>query len=98
MEKHFLCSVFSRQKLDIINDQHIHLHIKIGKALYVSVLDGIHKLVYKFFRRNIQHKFILGTVLISLPIAWIKWVLPKPTPPYTIRGLKDVMPGLVATA
>ena len=30
---------------------------------------------------------------ILLPIAWIKWVLPRPTPPYIIKGLKEFLPG-----
>src|SRR3989344_1093859 len=31
--------------------------------------------------------FPLWNVLISLPIIWIRWVFPKPTPPYTKKGL-----------
>ncbi len=36
--------------------------------------------------------------LISTPIACDKCVLPKPTPPYINNGLKEVPPGLLATA
>ena len=35
---------------------------------------------------------------ISIPIAFAKWVLPKPTPPNTRKGLNDVPPGLLETA
>ena len=36
-------------------------------------------------------------LIISLPVACIKWVLPKPTPPYKNRGLY-FSPGWLATA
>ena len=36
--------------------------------------------------------------LISTPIACAKCVFPKPTPPNISKGLKEVPPGLLATA
>ena len=36
--------------------------------------------------------------LISIPIAFAKCVLPNPTPPKIKNGLKEVPPGLLATA
>ena len=36
--------------------------------------------------------------LISIPIAFARWVFPKPTPPKIRNGLKDVPPGLFETA
>ena len=36
--------------------------------------------------------------LTSIPIAFAKWVLPRPTPPKTKNGLNEVPPGLLATA
>src|SRR5690606_30857578 len=63
MEKHLLRPILARQKLNIIDDQYINLHVKICKAFYVAVFDGIHKLVYKLFRRHIQDELILRAVL-----------------------------------
>ena len=34
---------------------------------------------------------------ILFPMAWIRWVLPRPTPPYIIKGLKELSPGFSAT-
>ena len=36
--------------------------------------------------------------MISIPIAFARWVFPKPTPPKIKNGLKDVPPGLFDTA
>src|SRR6478609_8468926 len=33
---------------------------------------------------------------MALPMAWIRWVLPRPTPPYRNNGLYEV-PGFSAT-
>ena len=35
---------------------------------------------------------------MSTPIAWTRWVFPRPTPPYINNGLNEVPPGLFATA
>src|SRR5690606_38584481 len=62
MEEHLLCPVLTCQKLNIINDQDIDLHVKIREAFNVPILDGIHKLVHKFFRRYIQDELVFQTV------------------------------------
>ena len=42
--------------------------------------------------------FLLGSVFITLfPMACIRCVFPRPTPPYIISGLKELCPRLLAT-
>ena len=62
MEEHFLCSVLARQKLDVIDDQDVYLHVKIGEVLHVAIFDGIHELVHKLFRRHVEHKFFSRSI------------------------------------
>ena len=51
------------------------------------------------FSEEIYNTVLSGYLsLISTPIACAKWVLPRPTPPYINKGLKEVPPGLFATA
>ena len=62
VEKHLLGSTFSSQKLDVIDDQYIHLHVKVCKRFDVSIFNAIHKLIDKFFWRNIEYKLFIRTI------------------------------------
>ena len=62
VKKHLLRTVFPCQKLDVVDDQHVHLHVEVGEALHVALLDGVHELVHKFFGRNVEDKFFLRSV------------------------------------
>ena len=62
VEEHFLCSILSSQKLNIINDQHIYLHVEVSEAFYIPVFDGIHELIHEFLGGNIKDELILRSV------------------------------------
>jgi hypothetical protein len=66
VKKFFLNAFFAREKLDVINQQHIGLPIFFAKADKLVVLQRINVFVREFFRRNISNArgfFARGNVL-----------------------------------
>ena len=56
VEEAFLCLFLARQKLHIVEHQHVHLQVKIHEALHIVVANGFNELVREFLARNVQHK------------------------------------------
>src|SRR5690606_41244683 len=63
VKENLLCLAFSFKKLNVIQNKHIYLQIKIGKLLNIIGLDGFKKLIGKLLGRYIQHKFALQLFL-----------------------------------
>ena len=58
MEKFFLGTFFINNKLNIVNEQHIHVPVflpEFGGSDVVLVADGVNQLVGKFFAGDVNH-------------------------------------------
>ena len=53
VEKFLLNALLARQKLDVVNQQHVGLAVFLAKPGELVVLDGVNVLVGEFFGRNI---------------------------------------------
>ena len=77
----FLRTLFAGEKLDVVDQQNVGLAITLPELDQITVLDRIDELVNEQFAGDVNylHVFLLGQTY--WPIACIRWVLPRPTPP-----------------
>jgi hypothetical protein len=60
MEKLCLSSLFSRNKLDVIDEKNINLSKFISKFIHLLIADRVNELIGKFFRGQITDFFNVG--------------------------------------
>jgi hypothetical protein len=92
VKKLFLRAVLAGDELHIIHHQHIDRAEQVFEIHDFAVAQGLHESVHELFGRKIQNLQI-GALGFQFPaMACIRWVLPKPTPPYKNSGLKVTGP------
>src|SRR5689334_3046553 len=79
MEKHFLRFFATGKKLHVIENQQIHLKVKILEILNLVILKGIQKLGSKIILINIQNNFSrhVGFYLITDRLHQVRFSNPN---------------------
>ena len=76
-----LRALFAREKLDVVDEQHIDRSIALAKIDDAIVADRVDHLVHEPLGRDVGQLQIAIVLRTYCPIACIRCVLPSPTPP-----------------
>ena len=77
VEEHVL-RLPATEELHVVHDEDVHELVEVGEVVD-TVVHRVDELVRELFRVDVEDRLLRKRFLISIPIAWARWVFPRPT-------------------
>jgi hypothetical protein len=87
VEELFLRPLLVGDELDVVDEEQVDPAVAGPELVDLALLDRGDELVRELLARRVDDPFAGNLAITWLPIACIRWVLPRPTPPYRNSGL-----------